>query len=347
MYASFNLGELSDEQQKRIVSRFAVGKKTDIRQTDNPLSSVWRSLQRFSGLQQARKLFPTVSDDEVKLFCGYIELADSFSAVAEDADPILDPLLLYYAGLWLSRALIAVQLGITVAASSVRTHGADPKPAAAGELTMLGGCTKVFGSGAIPELIRALGGNVPAKTTFSLVDLLRALPEMDSALQDVLNQRTSALYVFDRRSEGGYETGEAYIQMPTEVSLEEITRLPIAAALAARGAQIGTYPPHNIIWRAESSSQDEMSCLFMHTADGFYAETRLNGFYVPELAVYVLLLHALSDFSRYHPREWLDVHANHNADHTLIREFYSIAERKLPALTLNELAGRNVFYRHA
>jgi hypothetical protein len=107
----------------RIIARFSALRKAEIRSSDNPLSAVWRALQRFSGVQQATKLFPVDSAADIAKFNAYIELADGFAAVAEDADIILDPLLLYYATMWLSRALIAVKLGISHSAS-LKAHGA-------------------------------------------------------------------------------------------------------------------------------------------------------------------------------------------------------------------------------
>ncbi len=138
---------------------------------------------------------------------------------------------------------------------------------------MLGGSIEIYRNGTIPSLIQALGGYAPGKTTFSLIELLQGLPEMDDSLREIIGVGTSALVVFDRSS-GGFNVGQVHVQLPAGVSLEDASQLPIGPALDNKGAQISTFAPHSIIWRSEHPPDDEMASLFMHTPNGYYAWDR-------------------------------------------------------------------------
>jgi len=340
----------SGEQERALLARLGQPRSLEIRSSDNPLGAIWRDLQRLEGVQQASRLFErTASEDSIKTFCAFIELADSYAAVAEEAETSLDPLLMYYAAMWLARGVIAVKLGIP-AAELVKAHGAKPLPAAAGSFTLLGGTVTFARNGTLPRLAESLGGDRTEGVEFGLLELLQALPEMDVVLRETQGLGTTALSTYvhpDILRASNSKVSHIQVDFPG-ASPDDVSSLPISPALEKRGAKVVAIPGATpVIWDSSAAVEEEIATLFMRTANGHFAESRIQGLYVPELVVYVAVLHALSEFTRYYPRKWLDAIARRDADYALIREFMHFAERKVPELALNELWQRTIVYRHA
>ena len=159
MFANVVAQSQSKEQECALLARLGQARPLEARRSDNPLGAIWRDLQRYAGVQRARRLFDeSVTEDAIKTFCAYLDLADSYAAVAEEAEISLDPLLLYYAAMWLARGVIAAKLGIPVA-EKVRAHGAKPLRGGSGDLALLGGTVSIARNGTLPRLIDALGGD--------------------------------------------------------------------------------------------------------------------------------------------------------------------------------------------
>jgi len=209
---------------------------------------------------------------------------------------------------------------------------------------MLGATVRFHRRGTIPKLVEALAENVHANQTVRIVDLLRAIPEMDDILRDTLNEGMSAVAVTVHPDVLALRAGH---QLTLKMEPALVNELPIATALKDRGAKLAPVEGRTLMWASEYDIEDERGTLLIRTPQGYVAEMRLDGSYIPELAVYVSVLYALSEFTRYYPRDWLDVYAEHGADLALIREFMPLAERKGRELALSELSETRMTFRHA
>ena len=346
---------IQTERNLKIVARFDTIRHIVERKTDDPFSAVWRELVRFSGDDAARRAMQAYAiEDEVRLhgLRNEIRLGDAFFHSYRDADEIIDPMLLYYGAYSLAKALCYATLSNEDYAHWRKrpSHGISSKICG----TLASANIEFQNNGTIQALVRGLGSQEPTGgTKLPAIDLFRAVPELDGILTDLNLGGTSALQVsrmhdkeprariFENR-----ETIQVWLNQEEYRNKDFEREVPIFHALNARHALI-QMQFRQVAWTTKGGGHADLYFMAMRTPEGLFFERRLpSGYYIPEMAAHLILLHLLADFARYHPTEWVDMVDRHTDEYALVREFIHVSEYKFPNLVLNELAQRNFIFLH-
>jgi hypothetical protein len=352
--------QLNDEEaarmdnNMRIIERFEKPRYVDERKSDDPFAAVWRELQRFAGDDAARRAVAErgISDESrLKALRNEVRLGDAYYLSYRDADEVIDPVILYYGAYALAKAICYSALDDDGFALWRKrpTHGISSKIGA----SLLDSEISFQNNGTLQAFAYVLGGDAPREGTMRASDLFRAVPELDGILRDLGLCGTSAMPIFhfgdeDERAARAFRAHEhIHIIADEGYTAEDFEReVPIIWALMSRGALL-QIDARQISWKTKVGGEAELLFMAMRTPGGLFFERRLpGGFYIPEMAVHLILLHLLADYARYRPDEWIDMVDSHNDQYSLVREFIHVSEYKFPILVLNELTWRTFAFSH-
>ena len=343
------------ENNIRIIERFERPRFVTERKSDNPFAAVWRELQRYAGDDAARRALTTrgiVDEDRLKSLRNQVRLGDSYYLAYRDADEIIDPVLLYYGAFALAKAICYGTLdedGLTLWKKRP-THGISSKIGT----SLLDSNIFFQENGTAQAFAYTLGGDAPRECTMKASDLFRGIPELDTILHDIGLGGTSAMPI---AHSGDVNEVTALIHRFQEnihvVANEGYTshdferEIPLAWALMNRGV-LFQMDIRQVSWKKTVGGEAELLFMAMRTSAGMFFERRMpGGFYIPELALHLILLHLLADYARYRPNEWIEMIDSHNDQYALVREFIHISEYKFPNLILNELAWKTFIFSHS
>lgn len=343
------------ERNERIIARFDSPRYVIERKSDDPFGAVWRELQRYSGDDAARRTMEerSITDQSrLKSLRNEVRLGDAYYVSYRDADEIIDPMILYYGAYALAKAICFAVLDedAYLLWRKRPTHGISSNIGR----SLRDSHVSFQNNGTVQALAHALAGHAPRAGTMSAVDLFKAVPELDGLLRDLGMGGTSAIQAFpsddDEMSRANILQNHQHVHLliaEQEYTNDDFEReVPIFHALAARGALMQVHF-RQISWDAKIGGGSELHFMAMRTPEGLFFERRLpGGFYVPEMAVHLILLHLLADFARYRPEEWIDMVDRHTDEYALVREFIHVSEYKFPNLALNELAQRTFIFSH-
>lgn len=344
-----------------LLRRFSRARPTVVRHASDTLAANWRELVRLSGPEATDRIFDEHGNSASpfkRQFRTCLRIADAYYLAYLESDDIVDPLLLYYGNLWLASALIyAVSSPIRAKAWRANPlHGTRPRFDESEPDDILKATIIVQGHGTLQTFCMALGGDDPKNSTFRIVDLLKYLPDLEGVLADTIpGFETSATLAvpmekdnfsnsFDRDNarwihENVYCPG----LMNTESLLKPIALLPV---LEQRRYAFHPSNPY-LKWDCLGGEGDDLRAFCIAAGSSYYFEARIGTLYIPELALYLMVSHALSEFARYYPDDWLQMHDEHTSAYAVVREFVSVVERKFPNLILNELTLRNYVFYHS
>jgi hypothetical protein len=93
-----------------------------------------------------------------------------------------------------------------------------------------------------------------------------------------------------------------------------------------------------VAWDRERPGDDELRAVGISSGTTFFLLPKIRQFVFSEAALYIAIIHALSELARYHPEAWIKTIDNGGDEYFIIRQFLHIAEAKLPLLALNHLS---------
>lgn len=352
-----------DLDTSRIVKRFKAARPLIVRKSDDPFTSTWRSLVRFTGTDAASRVFDLRDGQNVENLQDVrncIRLADSFYDSYVNADDVIDPALMYYGSMWLACAVIYAD-GSSEEVASLRNrphHGVTTTFAPAAKRIFLDARVDLLAAKTAQIFASVLGGDVIAGQSLKMLDILRLLPELDDILREVTGAGTRAIPVW-KTNFSGFEN-EAFRKLyPRSVSIsfgsfeEDLdgegfaNEVAVMDALVDRELVIAEHSK-TCMWTTRGFDEQDLRTLCIATSDALYLERVMpSGHYLPELAAHLIVLHALSDLVRYHPNEWIRMVDDHTDEYSIIREFITVSERKYPNLILNELTRTTYVFEHS
>lgn len=351
---------LTDEQAARVkanarlIERFDRSRLVTERKSDDPFAAIWRELQRFAGEDAARRATSEqgVTDEaRVKALRNEVRLADAYYLSYRDADEVIDPVILYYGAYALAKAVCYSSLPISKYEQWQKrpTHGISSRIGT----SLLNSAIVFQNNGTAQAFSYALGGDAPRDVTMSAADLFRGVPELNAILHDVGLGGTSAMPIFRSPDEDElalrafpqYENVHIYAE--EDYTAEDFERdVPATWPLFSRGAVL-QMAARQISWPTKVGGEAELLFMAVRTPEGLFFQRRLpGGFYIPEMALHLILLHLLADYARYRPDEWIEMVDAHSDEYALVREFINVSEGKLPNLILNELTWRTFVFSH-
>lgn len=342
------------DNNMRIIERFEKPRYVDERKSADPFAAVWRELQRFAGDDAARRALTErgiTDENRLKALRNEVRLGDAYYLSYRDADEVIDPVILYYGAYALAKAICYAALD-TDAFQLWRkrmTHGISSKIGP----SLLDSEVSFQNNGTLQAFAYVLGGDAPREGTMRAADLFRAVPELEAILRDLGLGGTSAMPIFhfgdeNERAARAFRAHEHIRIIADEgYTADDFQRdVPIIWALMSRGALL-QIDSRQVSWQTKIGGEAELLFMAVRTPEGLFLERRLpGGFYIPEMAVHLILLHLLADYARYRPDEWIEMVDSHNDQYALVREFIHVSEYKFPNLVLNELTWRTFIFSH-
>lgn len=308
---------------------------------------MWRELFHFRGDDAARRVFASAPDDKYfRKFRSAITLADAFIQEFEDALDLVDAVPLYYGTLWLGMAVAYVTLGPLDLDGAGANHGLKCtviSPFSLYETTVVGKNPR----GACSLINKAFGGDDLMQTRFTLLDLLRAVPQLDDDLVKV-NSETSALAfklsdtaitAFDGTKIGGHIVAS---QKVTDGYLK--SKLVAYEYLSSNGLTVNE-KDSRIGWIPTRYWREELEQVCLSPPGGLYFLPKIGGIVMPEFTIYLMVLYTISNLVRYYPDVWVQMNDDESDEHFVIRSFIHEAKKNVPRLVLNQLTKLTNLYR--
>lgn len=318
---------------------------TIVRYTNDPLRTLWRELNRFSGDAAANTAFKIRGTDHknVTTFVALNKLGDSYFLGYEDVTDIIDPLLLYYGGMTLG--LAAAYLTLPSAELDTRSPVHGIKPHVDNQLGRpFFDCKLQIGesSGTFNLVNRAFGGEDVSSQTFNLLDFLRTIPELDASLRTVVGVSSATNCVRVARNQqlttgAALDRGRISVEMDRDFENLDHALSKIAVADYLRTCNVALTDKHVLSWDRERSLANEEVALFLDPGEHFLLP-KINGRVISQYAILLGVLYALSELCRYYPMQWISLYESNSAEHYIIREFVQVASETLPKLALDHFA---------
>lgn len=309
-------------------------------------NTLWREIFRYGGADAADRVFLTPGADNrnVARFRRAVELADEYWIAYEESAEAIDAVPLYYGSLSLGNALSYATLGSARVAQRTKGHGLSvdsnitTRHAVLNAKIHFGAANDAFGM-----INESLGGDPLVGSSKSVLDLIRALPELSDRL-DLFNCSSTAYEV-------NFTPGPRPAGAATGAAVDVVGSLrrpgggpPLNMGYVRDTFAISSYLEANSLaivsrdefkWAPTRPSRDEIANLAIRARGAWWLLPRLNGNLIPEYCLFLAVLYALSVFARYIPEYWLKMREDRSDEWFLIRDFMDIVEEKVPRLALN------------
>lgn len=318
--------------------------------------ALWRELLRLTGEDAVRELILEKRGLESDVYRAAwirnsIRMAEPLQRAFYDAEDEADPILLYYACMWLAKALIYANAPADV----LRRRGWQFHGVKSVSLTgdFLHHEVQMKANGIVPVFCDVLGGDNIREKKIAVAELLPAIVDIMPIVEDTLGLPTVHQWILADVNQPFGPKGPRYQRMywHSHGGLMGIPSTSFDSAVILAGL-FRTLPNFSLSdedysglaeWQAEAA---HTYALDTYTIAGAgrerYLECRLPcGLAVPEACVMLILTHQLSEFARYHADAWLRMRDAYTKEFAIVRAFIESVYLKFPLLILNELTYRD------
>lgn len=307
------------------------------RQCENPVTEIWREFLLFREVIYLKRVWPNSTDSLRNYVSASIEQSYQYIKASEVTDLNIKPLLLYYAFLNLTKAVLTIRLGEI----ATDYHGLC-KPNEAADFIDF---SVTINDGVFHQLGQLMGYKHKKNDIVSLRDFFSSAIELKSSFERFFNTKSNIVTIDVQRMAGGW----VGIYFNKNIfSKEMIDSIPSFLDDFIFVEDNDKYLVYNIKIEIEDGSENvfriadpiinkyiEYSVLFDNK---HYLNLNLGkSSWMPQVICYLGALYVLSTIVRYHPVLLSENLKSENGCKWLIQDICEKAARCLPNLLLNEM----------